>query len=118
VIVFRPLYKVPVVHWSRHLAMDGSALADPRRKSTLTDRKEVQSLPLKIVHVELNLNRRLYSCTIVVESKCEEAGSGAYPPQDPNKKALLRNASLATIAKLKFDNGVGDEVMVRRYSTG
>lgn len=67
VIVSLLLYKALEVHWNHYLATDGSALADGeggknlRRKSTLTDRKQVNPLPLNTLHRKSTLNRRLCS---------------------------------------------------------
>jgi hypothetical protein len=69
VIVFRRLYKVPEFRWNRHLVMDGSGLADLRRKGTLTDRKKAKSPPLNTIHRKSVLNQRLDSRTVVAESK-------------------------------------------------
>jgi hypothetical protein len=79
-IVSRPSCKVQEVHWNRHLAMDGSALADLRRKNTLTDRKEVHAAPFNTLHGEFTLNRHLCSCADVVESQCKDAGTGPAVP--------------------------------------
>jgi hypothetical protein len=52
VLISRRLYKVLEVRSNRHLAMDRSALADEIRKSTLTNRNEVNPLPLNSFHGE------------------------------------------------------------------
>jgi hypothetical protein len=80
-IVSRLLYRAPEVRWNRHLTIDGSALADIIRKSTLTNRKEAHPHPLSILHRKSTPNRPLYWRTVVVESNCEEAGSSAYHRQ-------------------------------------